>query len=304
MKPRVIVEISPKAERAVDSRLVRRLVEIELSDAEVPPRPNENNGVRPTVYFRILATAPDTLRIELWDKGDFYGARKLDSHDVKELVARRIALAAAALVRDMESRRALEAHAAEEDRRRQAELRAAFAEARRWPALAVTARGVGALVGPTEAWLAGPGLGGELRFRSRTRVELGAAWLFGGLPDASGEPSQRWLELGVSPMQDFEVARGFELGVGFTAAAAAVHYTRVQSVDGVPGELDTWSARAVARVLAEPRLDSTARLSLGPEIGAVLRRVSLVDEAGDAQRIGGLWIGVSVGVALDPSGHF
>ena len=303
VRPRVIVEISPKAERFVDGRSVRRLVEVELSDAEVPLRPGESNSARPSVYFRILATTPETLRIELWDKGDFYGARKLGSRDVKELVARRIALAAAALVRDMRSRRVLETNAAAAAARQRASERAALADAERWPAVTVTSRGLGAVVGPGDVWLAGVGLGGELRLKSRTRVELGAAWLFGGVPAAGGEPSERWLELGVSPMQGLELAPGFDLALGFSAAAAAVHYTRVRSVDGEPGELDTWSARAVARVLAEPRLGRIARLSVGPELGAVLRRVSLVDNAGESQRLGGLWLGLSVGIALDPLGR-
>jgi hypothetical protein len=297
----VVVEISPKAERFVDGRLTRRLVEIELSDTELPPRPHESG--RPSVYFRVLATSPDTLRVELWDKGVFYGARRLGSHDVKELVARRIALAASALLRDMKSRRATEDRAAEEERRAREQEHAALVEARRWPAIVVEPGLEGGAVGSGDLLLAGPELAGQVRFRNGTRIGLHGGWLFGAVPAASGSAVARWLELGVSPVHAFRVSPGFDLGIGLTAAAAALHFTRVQGVDDISGQLDTWSARAALRLLAEPRLGPRARLSLGPEIGATLRRVALVDEAGERHRLGGLWLGVTLGVALDPGGR-
>ena len=80
VRPRVIVEISAKAERYLDSRLTRRLVEIELSDAEVPLRSGDKSEKRPTVYFRVLATSPDALRVELWDVVSTLGTSKSCSH--------------------------------------------------------------------------------------------------------------------------------------------------------------------------------------------------------------------------------
>lgn len=299
----MIVEISAKAERYVDSRLTRRLVEIELSDAEVPPRAGDDSEKRPTVYFRVLATSPDTLRVELWDKGGFYGARRLDSRDVKELIARRIALASAALVRDLKQRRVLEARAFEAEQAERKRERERLAELLRWPAALVEPRATGALVGGGEAYLAGPGLAGELRLKSGSRVALGANWLFGGAPELSGTPSLRWLELAVSPSHAFALGPRFDLAVGASAAAAVVHFTRVSAVDGDPGSQDTWSARAAGRVLLEPHLGRNARLSVGPEIGVVLRRMPVHDQAAERHRLGGLWLGLSAGVTLDAWGR-
>lgn len=300
MRPRVIVEISAKAERYVDSRLTRRLVEIELSDAEVLPRAGDESERRPTVYFRVLATSPDTLRIELWDKGGFYGARRLDSRDVKELIARRIALAAAALVRDLQQRRVAEARAFEAEKQQRERERERIAELLRWPAALVGSRLSGAWVGGGERWLAGPGLSVEARTKQGSRVALGASWLFGGAPPLAGSASVRWLELGVTPEHAFSLGPKLDLALGATAAAAVVHFAGVPAVDGEAGAHDTWSARAVGRVLVEPHLGKNARLSAGPELGAVLRRMPVRDDAGERHRLGGLWLGVTVGLTLDP----
>jgi hypothetical protein len=45
------------------------------------------------------------------------------------------------------------------------------------------------------------------------------------------------------------------------------------------------------------------RFTLGPEIGAVLRRMHVEDSASDS-RIGGFWLGGSVGLVFDPLGRF
>lgn len=298
-RPRVFVEISPKAERYVDGRLTRRFVEIELSDADIPARPGERKS---TAYFRVLAISADTLRIELWDKGDFYGARRINSSDVKDLVARRVALAASSLVRDMRERRLLEVQALQREQAAREKELAELDRLRRWPAVMLEPRALAAVV-PGDLVLAGPGLGGQLRFEQGTRVDLGMAWLFGSVPALSGSSSARWLELGVTPTHTFRAGSGFDLGVGVTVAAAALHFTKVAAVDDTPGELDTWSARAALRLMAEPHLGRSARLSAGPEVGVMLRRVPVRGEDGDAQRLGGLWLGVSAGVALDPGGR-
>lgn len=303
VRPRVIVEISAKAERYVDSRLTRRLVEIELSDTDVPPRAGDDSERRPTVYFRVLATSPDTLRIELWDKGGFYGARRLDSRDVKELLARRIALAAAALVRDLKQRRLLEAKAFEAEQAAREREQARIAELLRWPAVLFEPRLSAAAVGPGELWLAGPGLAMEARVRGGSRVAVGASWLFGGAPELAGAPSVRWLELAVAPEHAFALGQGLDLAIGLSASAAAVHFAGVSAVDGEPFGHDTWSARAVGRVRFEPHLGKHARLSAGPELGAVLRRMPVHDAAGERHRLGGAWLGVTLGVTLDPWGR-
>ena len=271
-------------------------MEVELSDADVPARPGDK---RSTAYFRVLALSADTLRIELWDRGDFYGARKINSSDVKDLVARRVAVAASSLVRDMRERRVLEVQALERAQADRDKEQVEVAELRRWPAVTLEPRALAALV-PGDLMLAGPGLGGQLRFKQGTRVELGAAWLFGSAPALAGSSSVRWLELGITPTHAFRLSPGFDLGVGLHAAAAALHFTRVAAVDDSAGQLDTWSARAALRLTAEPRLGRSARLSAGPELGVMLRRVPVRDEAGDARRLGGLWLGIVAGVALDP----
>lgn len=300
--PRVVVEISPKAERHVDARLTRRLVEIELNDADVPP-PRGQAERRPSVYLRVLATTPESLRVELWDRGEFYGARRLSSTDVKELLARRIALAAGALVRDMRARRAAEERALARAKQREEEERAAIAEALRWPAVMLEPRLQAAVVGPTDFALAGVGIAGQLRLRSGSRIGVGVSSLFGAADASSGAVGMRWLELSVTPEHAIRASSALDVAVGASLAAAAVHFADARAVDDVEGQLDTWSARAVVRAMIEPRLERHLRLSAGPELGAVLRPMPVVDENGQRQRYGGLWVGVSVGLTIDPAGR-
>ncbi|HMR08263.1 MAG TPA: hypothetical protein PKA88_20920, partial [Polyangiaceae bacterium] len=60
----------------MDAQLARRLIRIELGDIEVPSRPTDKYpGAASTVFFRVLAPSHDRLHVELWDRGDFYGAR-------------------------------------------------------------------------------------------------------------------------------------------------------------------------------------------------------------------------------------
>jgi hypothetical protein len=303
VRPRVIVEISAKAERYLDSRLTRRLVEIELSDAEVPLRSGDKSEKRPTVYFRVLATSPDALRVELWDKGGFYGARRLDSRDVKELLARRIALASAALVRDLKQRRLVEARAFEAERAQRDRDRERLSELSMWPAVLFEARVTAAAVGGDAMWLSGPGLSMEGRLHSGSRLGIGVNWLFGAAPPMSGNPSVRWLELAIAPEHAFSISSKTQLAVGMLASASAVHFTGVSAVDGDPGLLDTWSSRAVARLRLEPSLGRHLRLSVGPEIGAVLRRMPVIDDAGEPHRLGGGWLGLTAGFTLDALGR-
>ncbi len=268
-----------------------------------PPTAATAAGRHPpaSLYFRVLVTDRGTLRVELWDRGEFGGARSLSTaRGSAQIRSRRIALAAAELARRLKQKRVYEAQQRLEEKKR-AEREQKAAAAARAPRLALLAGAVGATVGPADAWLAGPTLAGQLRVGPRGRLAVGAAWMLGTAPLASGAPSARWLELSIAPSYAVPLRQGLDLDAGFTAAAAAVHLTGMTQLDGIAGEHDTWSARAVGHFYLEPRLSPALALSFGPELGAVLRRVPIVDAQGERHRLGGLWLGAQLGVIIDPA---
>jgi hypothetical protein len=243
---------------------------------------------------------PDALRIELWERGVFYGTRKLNAQGSAQLIARRIALGAAELVRQMLQRRVREERALEEENAEREAQRLRLEELERWPGVMLETTVTGAAVGPGDALFLGPSLSGQLRFHHGSRLGIGAAWLFG---DTDGNSSARWLEVSLTPGHAFPVSPGLDVAIEVEAAAAAVHYPKAARVDELDGEHDTWSARATLGLKLEPRLSPNLRFTLGPEVGAVLRRMHVEDSASDS-RIGGFWLGGSVGLVLDPLGRF
>ncbi len=297
----MVVEIDELAESLLDARLTRRLVKLELADVDVPVEPLPKGAKHhASLFFRVFVTPTGLVRVELWDRGEFHGARSLSpTYGSPQLRARRIALAAAELARGLRQKRLAEARLAARPKKNND---AAEHETRVPPyRFDLAARGGIALVGPGDAWLAGPGLGAGLHVGKHARLELGAAWLAGSSAVASPSAKLRWLELSLAPSWDFALARRTTLGAGIVAAASAVHVSGVAGVDDVAGEADTWSSRAAGRVALGVQLSRAVSVALAPEVGAVLRRVPFVDQGGAHGGVGGLWLGATLGVAIDPS---
>src|SRR5690606_15538728 len=96
------------AEQQVDQRLVQRLVALELSDVEVPPPAAATTASEtPGLYVRIIAD-DKKMTVELWDRGQLQGLRRLSLQGSQLLRARRIALASGVLVRQLRERRLFE----------------------------------------------------------------------------------------------------------------------------------------------------------------------------------------------------
>src|SRR5258706_16211119 len=101
----VVIEIDSAAEHWVDARSARRLIPLELSDVDVPPAPALRRAAA-TLFFRVLGRPDGALRVELWERGEFHGARVLSaSGENAQLVARRVTLAAAELGRRLSRKR-------------------------------------------------------------------------------------------------------------------------------------------------------------------------------------------------------
>ncbi|MEI9941243.1 MAG: hypothetical protein WDO69_28830 [Pseudomonadota bacterium] len=292
----VLVEIGDSAESVLDARATRRLVQLELSEIDVPPA-NGNKHARAPLFFRVVLVEHD-VRVELWERGEYHGARLVStSNATGQLGARRVALAAAELARRLQKKRQMQA-----ERERASELtRAAEAarEARRAldGPLALRSSFEVATIGDLQATLAGPRLLGQWTFSKRARIEAGFAWLAGSAPGAA---NSEWLELSLAPMQRVSLAEALDLDLGLAVAAAWLRLAKVGGVDRILDQNETWSARAAAVVRIEPRLSRQMRFSLGVDAGLLLREVQFQSLAGSAESLHGAWLGLGIGVVFTP----
>jgi hypothetical protein len=292
----VVVEIGDSAETLLDARATRHLVQLELSEIEVPPA-SGNKRARAPLFFRVVQVGAD-LRVELWERGEYYGARVVSgSNAAGQLGARRVALAAAELARRLQKKRRVQA-----DRERLAELaraEEAAREARRAldGPFALRSSLELASIGEFKAALLGPRLVGQWTFAQRTRIEGGFAWLAGSAPASA---SAEWLELSLAPMQRVALAETVDLDFGATVAAAWLRLGNVRGVDGISDQNETWSARAAAVIRLEPRLSRQLRLSLGADAGLLLRQVRFQSQSDSAERLHGAWLGLGLGVVFTP----
>jgi hypothetical protein len=296
----VAVEIGPRAEAALDARAVRRLVQLELADVNVPP---EAGATDVRLFVRVLATSEaGQLRIELWELGEQHGARAVATGPApgarggSSLVARRVALAAAELARGLRQRRRVAAVAAERVRRR-ADARARLLAGRTLDgpvALRVGAHGTFA----ERLVLAGPVLDGELHVYRGLRLDVGAGWSFGAFD--GDRPVEAW-SLRLGPMKRFVLGGALDLDLGGRADASVLAFSRVNGADGQRGQYESWWARLEAVARLQPRLARSVRLSFGVTGGTTLRRPHLELTDGSRLAAGRAFFGAELGVVLTPA---
>jgi hypothetical protein len=291
----VVVEIDPAAERLVDARSTRRLVPLELSDVQVP---NAAGRGASTLFFRVLGRQDGTLRIELWERGEYHGQRSLSGTGANpQLVARRVALAAAELGRRLARKR--EAQLAREQRiraSREASEREQRERTQEGPVALRSELFFGAA--PDKLVLFGSRLSGELSLLGPLRLdvggELGVGWLECARRLGTAEQA-----VSLAPSYRLVLGRSFDLDLGVRADALLLDVPRALSLDQVRDQDSTWSARLDGVARAQIRLARQVRLSFGIEAGGLLRSVSYVD-AGPAQRLSGFWWGAALGLVITP----
>jgi hypothetical protein len=289
----VVVEIDGAAERLVDPRSARRLVPLELSDVALPV-----SGLRgsPVLFFRVLGRNDGSLRIELWERGEYHGARVLNgAGENPQLVARRVALAAAELGRRLARKR--EATLARDERLRQAREKVAQEQRERTQDGPVALRSelaVGAV--PGKAWLFGQRLNGELSLRGPLRLDVGAELWTGSLTPALDTQLE-----GVSfgPAYRLLLTRSLDLDLGLQAAALLLQVPKARSLDGLTAQTASWTARLTLAPRFEIRLGRRVRALVGVEAGAMLRPLPYEGDRG-TERLSGVWWGGSLGLVVTP----
>ncbi|HEX2871237.1 MAG TPA: hypothetical protein VHP33_08275 [Polyangiaceae bacterium] len=294
--PSVVVEIDAPAERLVDPRSARRLVPLELSDVAVPVGSSSRGA--PVLFFRVLGRTDGSLRIELWERGEYHGARLLGgAGENPQLVARRVALAAAELGRRLARKR--EAALQRDERLRKArEARAKVLRERTQdgPVALRAELGVGAV--PGKLLLFGQRLSGELSLSGPLRLDVGAeAW--GGSLQPSLGTELHGVSLG--PAYRVVLTRGLDLDLGLQAAALLIQAPAARSFDAIAAQSSSWTARLALTARFELRLTRQVRALLGAEAGSLLRSVPYESDGGP-ERLRGSWWGASLGAVVTPPG--
>jgi hypothetical protein len=271
-------------------------VALELADIDVA-LPGGNRRASLPLFFRVVRV-DQNLRVELWERGEYHGARLVSGSDaLGQLGARRVALAAAELARRLQKKRQIQA--ARERALALAEAaRAARAAGRALDGpLAVRPSLELVDIGKRAATLIGSRLLGQYSFARRTRLDLGIAWLAGSAPERAWA---EWAELSLAPMQRLAIAETLDLDLGVTLAAAWLRFSRVRGVDAIDDQHETWSARAAGAARFEPRLSRRLRLSIGAEAGLVLRAIPCQALSGGSDRLRGVWLSFGLGVVFTP----
>jgi hypothetical protein len=292
--PSVVVEIDPAAERLVDPRSARRLVPLELSDVAVPVSASSRGA--PVLFFRVLGRPDGSLRIELWERGEYHGARLLGgAGENPQLVARRVALAAAELGRRLARKR--EAALQRDERLRKArEARAQLLRERTQdgPVALRSELSLGAV--PGKLLLFGQRLNGELSLAPPLRLDVGAEIWAGSLQPSLGAELQG---VSLGPAYRVLLTRSLDVDLGVSAAALLVQAPSARSFDAIAGQSSSWTARVAATARFELRLSRQVRAFVGAEAGSLLRSVPYESDGG-AERLRGMWWSAGLGVVVTP----
>ncbi len=292
----VLVEIDAQAERVVDARSTRRLVPLELSDVAVPAKGSPRSTT--VLFFRVLGRADRSLRIELWERGEFHGARLVaGSSEHPQLVARRVALAAAELVRRLARRReAALARAVRERIARESRLaswRQLTQDGPRALRAELTTGGV-----PGSLWTIGSRMSAELSLLRALRLDVG------------GELSSGWLQprlnaalygMSVGPAYRVALLRGLDVDLGLDASALLLLVPGANRLDEIAYQDASWTARLRSSWRLELALSRQVRGVLGGEFGAILRGVNYRVTDPHRHRLEGVWVGAALGLVVTPA---
>jgi hypothetical protein len=291
----VLVEIDGAAERVVDARSTRRLVPLELSDVAVPPL-GGGRGV-PVLFFRVLGR-DGGLRIELWERGEFHGARTLSgAGENPQLMARRVALAAAELGRRLSRKR--QASLARDERLRESRIARQHELQQRTQEgpIALRAELAAALV-PDSLRLLGQRVTVERSLYQRLRLDVGGE-LWGGALEPELVTELQGVSVG--PAYRLPLTRFLDADFGASASAFLLQAPAARSLDGILYQDTSWTARVALSGRLELRLSRQVRALLGAEGGALLRPVSYASASGP-ETLRGSWWSLGLGLVVTPPG--
>ncbi len=290
----VRLALSSEALKKLSEPRLRRLLEIELEGSAVLAPGAIGPLGDHVAYIWVDRPSINQIAIEVRVGDRAVGRREIAAAGLSsDVAARLVAIAASEMVRDqMEPVRAAPRRPLPPRRPAEAEAEIELAS-RVQPAIQLLAGADIAFAPKDGAVLAGPSLGVGFRYYGVSEA-LFARWITG--PSHSG--ALRWLEFGLSADYRLWLSPAFRLSFGGEAALASAHLGDAQIAPGLPGERDTWSARAGGRLGAEVHLGGPVWLNFTATPGAILRPVRYDSPLGKGA-LEGLWMGVGVGLGFE-----
>lgn len=295
------------SEDGFDESVVRRAVGLELREVEIPGDPfREGDGSADVSLHIRVERSGDSLLVNLWDRGEFVGRRRVSLGSHPRILARRVGLAVGELGRQLSARRSRQVQRLEREAFLQAEREKERERLARLQDLGLRAEGrfLGIFEG---GYLAGPALGLELNDHFPVRLTGGITWMAGALPplsdEALGSRSPTWSSfdvwLGTDYVFALEGPNWWTLGV--EVAGSAVHVNGSSQVDEIPEQRDTYSLRAGGRLGYAYGLGPGLRLRAEGVVGSLLRPIP-IRHGDDRLDLGGPFVAFNLGVTLAPSG--
>lgn len=293
--PRVVevrIALSSDALKQLSEPRLRRLLEIELEGSAVLAPGAVGPLGDHVAYLWVDRPTERQISIEVRVGDRAVGRRDIAASGLTgDVAARLVAIAASEMVRDqMEPPRAVPRRPPPPRRPTAEEIELA---SRGLPAVQLFAGADVAFAPQGAAVLAGPSLGLGFRYYGISET-LFARWLTG--PSHSG--ALRWLEFGLSADYRLWLNPSWRVVLGAEAALASAHLGEAHSLDGSPGERDTWSARAGGRLGAELHLTGPLWLNLTATPGVILRPVRYESPSGKGA-LEGLWFGAGAGLHFE-----
>jgi hypothetical protein len=297
-------------EELVSETTARRTLALELREVQVPADPLREGDQARFVQLHVSVSPeapsgeserPEFLVVEVWDRGQSAGRRRISAHGHPSTVGRRVALAAVELVRQLVVHRERLQLEQEARKREEEETRLERARSAERSRLGLGAR-ASFLSFPEGGWLLGPGL--ELEFNGELPLRIRAAtdYRLGSIRMVEEGSSERyaWSHF------DFSLAalwtkrlRRAEVELGLGGAVSAVHLGGGLESEQLTALSDTWSARLGLSAGALLPVGSWGRFRAGLSAGGVLRPVPYGQD-GVATSLGGFFVGVETVLLVRP----
>lgn len=275
------IALSPAADERLNERRLRRLLALELRGvAEVLPEstgPLSEDAVR--VWLHVPNPRRAVIEVRRTDRSLARRSLRIEDHPA-DLAARLVAIATSEMVQVQA--RPLKPKPPPAQPKPPPNHESAFR---------VDAGGA-LLVLPTSAplLLGGPELALEYR-RAFTGQILYARWLIG----EGDEQRARWLEIGASFDLRFELSEMWHLRLAAKAGGVALALPEAVLVDNNESRGGKeWMIRAGGLVGIEASLTDDVAFALTAEPGACLRKLHVLDGAGNETEVGGFAMGIGL----------
>jgi len=287
----------------------RRTLALELEGIVVPPDPLRIGDASDDVQLHISVTvesrhletgAEEWLLVRVWDRGELAGSRRVSAAGHPTTIGRRVALAAAELVRQLAALRTRNRRLAV-NRERDSEIERQIEHREAVRHRLALESDVRFLWLPEGAWLLGPSIGLEFNRQLPLRFRTGLSLLAGEIckgPIAPAEtPLTSWLDAHAGVYWAPELGAKWSGEVGGLLALTLVDVGGGASVDGIANQSATWTARLGLDFAVARAVGPGARVRFGLGAGALLRPIPIA--LGDTQtELGGAYLGAQIALLV------